>query len=62
MSKNIDSMDFRVPPGGEIKLSESPARVKPFFKSKVPYHKRLDEVLEDTIYDSQAMRNFVGEI
>ena len=47
MSTKIKSTDFQVSPGKEFKLSERPTLVKPFFKSKKHYHKRLDESVEE---------------
>ena len=41
MKMKINSKDFRVPPEAEVKLSERPTTVKPLFKSKKHYHKRL---------------------
>ncbi|MFZ1548524.1 MAG: hypothetical protein WAT12_15750 [Candidatus Nitrotoga sp.] len=43
----INSPDFQVSPGQELNLSERPTKVKPFFKSKKHYHKRLDEGIEE---------------
>ncbi len=43
----INSKDFRVRPEEKVKLSERPTKVKPFFKSKKHYHKRLDEGVEE---------------
>ena len=43
----INSPDFQVSPGKEFNLSERPTKVKPFFKSKKHYHKRLDEGVEE---------------
>ena len=42
----INSKDFRVGPGGKVKLSEWPTIVKPYFKSKKRYQKLLDEHVE----------------
>jgi PPK2 family polyphosphate:nucleotide phosphotransferase len=39
----IDSKDFRVPPGGKVKLRDWPTSVKPFFESKKEYRKLLEE-------------------
>ena len=43
----IKSSDFQVSPGKEFNLSKCPTKVKPFFKSKKHYHKRLDEGVEE---------------
>ena len=43
----IDSKDFRVRPGEEIKLTEWPTIVKPFCKSKKAYQKLLGEHVEE---------------
>jgi PPK2 family polyphosphate:nucleotide phosphotransferase len=42
----IRSKDFRVPPEKEVKLTEWPTKVKPFFKSKTQYQKILSEHVE----------------
>ena len=42
----IRSKDFRVPPEKEVKLTECPTKVKPFFKSKTQYQKILSEHVE----------------
>jgi PPK2 family polyphosphate:nucleotide phosphotransferase len=42
----IDSKDFRVRPGEEVKLKEWPTSVKPFYKSKKQYQKILGEHVE----------------
>jgi hypothetical protein len=39
----INSKDFRVQPGEEVKLAEWPTIVKPFCKSKKAYQKLLGE-------------------
>ncbi len=39
---NINSKDFRVPPGAKVKLKEWPTKVKPFCKSKKRYQKLLE--------------------
>lgn len=39
----IDRTDYQVSPGKTFKLSERQTKVKPFFKSKKHYHKRLDK-------------------
>jgi len=46
MSKKIDSTDFQVPPGDQLKLSKRPTKVKPLFKSKKSYKKLLEEHVE----------------
>jgi PPK2 family polyphosphate:nucleotide phosphotransferase len=43
----ITTKDFRVRPGGKVKLREWPTIVKPFFKSKKMYHKLLGEHVEE---------------
>ncbi len=43
----IDSTDFRVRPGEEVKLAKWPTIVKPFCKSKKPYQKLLGEHVEE---------------
>ncbi len=42
----INSKDFRVRPGGKVKLKEWPTMVKPFCKSKKRYQKLLGEHVE----------------
>jgi PPK2 family polyphosphate:nucleotide phosphotransferase len=43
----IDSKDFRVRPGGKVKLKEWPTIVKPFCKSKKQYQEVLGEHVEE---------------
>jgi len=43
----ITSADFRVPPGHAVDLGKWPTRVKPAYKSKRNYHKRLEEQVEE---------------
>jgi PPK2 family polyphosphate:nucleotide phosphotransferase len=43
----INSKDFRVQPGGEVKLAEWPTIVKPFCRSKRAYQKLLGEHIEE---------------
>jgi PPK2 family polyphosphate:nucleotide phosphotransferase len=43
----INSKDFRVQPGEEVKLAEWPTIVKPFCKSKKAYQKLLGEHVEE---------------
>ena len=43
----INSKDFRVRPGEEVKLREWPTIVKPFCRSKKRYHKLLEEHVEE---------------
>lgn len=43
----INSKDFQVPPEAEFNLVNCPTKVKPFFKSKKHYHKRLDESVDE---------------
>jgi PPK2 family polyphosphate:nucleotide phosphotransferase len=43
----INSKDFRVRPGEEVKLGERPTTVKPFCKSKKAYQKLLGEHIEE---------------
>src|SRR6202142_1610497 len=47
MKMKINSKDFRVRPGGKVKLKEWPTMVKPFCKSKKKYQKLLGEHVED---------------
>jgi len=47
MKTKINPTDFQVPPDEEFKLSDRATKVKPFFKSKKHYHKRLDEGIEE---------------
>ena len=47
MSKKIKSTDFQVMPEETLKLSARATAVKPIFKSKKHYHKRLDEGVEE---------------
>ena len=43
----INSKNFRVRPGGKVKLKEWPTMVKPFCKSKKKYQKLLGEHVEE---------------
>jgi PPK2 family polyphosphate:nucleotide phosphotransferase len=43
----INSCDYRVLPGANVKLSELPTVVKPYFKSKKQYEKQLGEHIEE---------------
>jgi PPK2 family polyphosphate:nucleotide phosphotransferase len=43
----IKSADFRVPPGDAVDLAKWPTRVKPAYKSKKAYRKRLEEQVEE---------------
>jgi len=43
----INSKDFRVRPGGRIKLGKWPTKAKPICKSKKGYHKLLNEHVEE---------------
>ncbi len=43
----INSKDFRVKPGENVKLEEWPTIVKPSYKSKKQYHKLLEEHVEE---------------
>src|ERR1035438_2447217 len=47
MSMKINSKDFRVRPGANVKLREWPTMVKPFCKSKKRYQKLLGEHVEE---------------
>ncbi len=47
MKTNIDTEEFRVPPGENQKLKEWPTRVKPFYKSKKRYHKLLEDYVDE---------------
>jgi PPK2 family polyphosphate:nucleotide phosphotransferase len=47
MKMKINSRDFRVRPGEEVKLGEWPTMVKPFCKSKKPYKKLLEQHVEE---------------
>jgi PPK2 family polyphosphate:nucleotide phosphotransferase len=47
MKMKINSKDFRVRPGEEVKLREWPTIVKPFCRSKKRYHKMLEEHVEE---------------
>jgi PPK2 family polyphosphate:nucleotide phosphotransferase len=47
MKMKINSRDFRVRPGEEVKLREWPTIVKPFCRSKKRYHKMLEEHVEE---------------
>jgi PPK2 family polyphosphate:nucleotide phosphotransferase len=47
MKMKINSKDFRVRPGEEVKLKEWPTMVKPFCKSKKRYQKLLEEHVEE---------------
>jgi len=42
----IDSSEFLAPSGKAFELRQFPTKVKPFFKSKKEYHKRLEESVE----------------
>jgi PPK2 family polyphosphate:nucleotide phosphotransferase len=43
----INSKDFRVRPGGKVKLGKWPTKAKPICKSKKGYHKLLKEHVEE---------------
>jgi len=43
----INSKDFRVRLAAKVKLRAWPTKVKPFYKSKKPYEKPLEEDIED---------------
>src|SRR5579863_5559600 len=47
MKMKIDSNDFLVRPGRNVKLSDWPTKVKPFCKSKEQYHELLEEHVEE---------------
>jgi PPK2 family polyphosphate:nucleotide phosphotransferase len=47
MNMKINSKDFRVRPGGKVKLGEWPTTVGPICKSKKGYHKLLKEHVEE---------------
>jgi PPK2 family polyphosphate:nucleotide phosphotransferase len=47
MTMKITSADFRVPPGRAVDLGKWPTRVKPAYRSKRAYHKRLEEQVEE---------------
>ncbi|MBK8535473.1 MAG: polyphosphate kinase 2 family protein [Candidatus Competibacteraceae bacterium] len=47
MKTKVDPKDFQVSPGKAFTLSTCETKVKPFFKSKKHYHKRLDEGVEE---------------
>jgi PPK2 family polyphosphate:nucleotide phosphotransferase len=47
MKMKINSKDFRVRPGGRIKLGKWPTKAKPICKSKKGYHKLLNEHVEE---------------
>jgi PPK2 family polyphosphate:nucleotide phosphotransferase len=47
MKMKINSKDFRVRPGGRIKLGKWPTKAKPICKSKKGYHKLLKEHVEE---------------
>jgi PPK2 family polyphosphate:nucleotide phosphotransferase len=47
MKMKINSKDFRVRPGGKVKLGKWPTKVKPICKSKKEYHKLLNEHVEE---------------
>jgi hypothetical protein len=46
MKMTINSKDFRVRPGGKVKLRERPTIVRPFCKSKKRYRKLLEKHVE----------------
>ena len=50
MKMKINSDDFRVQPGEEVKLREWPTIVKPFCKSKKRYQKLLEEHVEGCLH------------
>ncbi len=62
MTKSIHTEEFRVPPGENVKLKEWPTKVKPFFKSKKHYHKRLDEGVEELQLAVAAIQSLVAEV
>ncbi len=47
MSKAIDPKTFRVKAGKNVDLKQWPTRVKPFYKSKKRYKKRLEQDVEE---------------
>jgi PPK2 family polyphosphate:nucleotide phosphotransferase len=47
MKMKINSKDFRVRPGGKVKLGKWPTKAKPICKSKKGYHKLLQEHAEE---------------
>jgi PPK2 family polyphosphate:nucleotide phosphotransferase len=47
MSKAIDPKTFRVKAGKNVDLKKWPTRVKPFYKSKKRYKKRLEQDVEE---------------
>jgi PPK2 family polyphosphate:nucleotide phosphotransferase len=47
MKMKINSKDFRVRPGGKVKLGKWPTKAKPICKSKKGYHKLLKEHVEE---------------
>jgi PPK2 family polyphosphate:nucleotide phosphotransferase len=54
MTVKIDSKDFRVDPGEQVKLREWPTIVKPYCKSKKRYQKLLAEHVEE-LYSLQHL-------
>lgn len=47
MKTSIRTEEFRVPQGENLKLTEWPTRVKPFYKSKNRYHKFLEDYVDE---------------
>jgi len=47
MKTRIPIEEFRVPQGENLKLTEWPTQVKPFYKSKKRYHKLLENYVDE---------------
>lgn len=47
MKEHFDTEEFRVKPGGNVKLKKWPTSVKPVCKSKKHYHKLLEEQVNE---------------
>jgi PPK2 family polyphosphate:nucleotide phosphotransferase len=54
MKHQINTKDFRVPPGEEVNLKKWPTKVESLFKSKKQYHKRLAKHVEE-LSETQRM-------
>jgi PPK2 family polyphosphate:nucleotide phosphotransferase len=51
----IDSKDFRVPEGAEVKLRKWPTEVQPFYRSKQRYQKLLQQHVEQLSAQQQLL-------
>lgn len=54
MKHEINSKDFRVPPGDKVSLKKWPTKIEPLYESKKQYHKRLKKHVEE-LSETQRM-------